>query len=193
MDEQGTGACTAFLNGNRLASGAPEDVAVACRAALAAAPEAEIRVFDDATAQPIDFDLRGSTEEVRARHAAPPRRPGRPKLGVVAREVTLLPRHWEWLAAQRGGASVALRRLVDEARAETASTDRARAAQEAAFRFLQAMAGDRSYFEEVIRALFAGDAARFNERMKGWPEDIVAHARKLAAPALAPEASPAST
>ena len=193
MDEQGTGACTAFLNGNRLASGAPEDVAVACRAALAAAPEAEIRVFDDATAQPIDFDLRGSTEEVRARHAAPPRRPGRPKLGVVAREVTLLPRHWEWLAAQRGGASVALRRLVDEARAETASTDRARAAQEAAFRFLQAMAGDRSCFEEVIRALFAGDAARFNERMKGWPEDIAAYARKLAAPALAPEASPAST
>ncbi|GLK76244.1 hypothetical protein GCM10008171_14980 [Methylopila jiangsuensis] len=192
MDERETGACTAFLNGNRLASGTPEDVSVACRAALAAAPHAEIRVFDDATARPVDFDLRGSTEEVRARHAAPPRRPGRPKLGVVAREVTLLPRHWEWLGAQRGGASVALRRLIDEARAESAAADRTRAAQEAAFRFLQAMAGDRPHFEEAIRALFASDAGRFAAQMAGWPEDITAYARKLASPALTPAAAPAS-
>ena len=77
---------------------------------------------------------------------------------MVAREVTLLPRHWEWLAQQSGGASVALRRLVDQARRGTEDKDRIRRAQEAAYRFMSAMAGNRPNFEDAIRALFAGDS-----------------------------------
>jgi hypothetical protein len=116
-----------------------------------------------------------------AAEAEAPRGPGRPKLGVVAREVTLLPRHWEWLNRQRGGASVALRRLVDEARHADGGADRRRAAQEAAYRFMSAMAGNREHFEEATRALFAGDAARFTHLIATWPKDIRDHTQKLAA------------
>ncbi len=106
--------------------------------------------------------------------------PGRPKLGVIAREVTLLPRHWQWLSAQPGGASVALRRLVDDARRTHAGSDRRRAAQEAAYRFMTALAGDASGFEQATRALFAADAHRFEEHTSGWPEDVREHAQMLA-------------
>jgi uncharacterized protein len=108
---------------------------------------------------------------------------GRPRLGVVAREVTLLPRHWEWLAAQRGGASVTLRRLVDQARQGDTGATR-RSAQESAHRFMTAMAGDAAGFEEALRALYAGDAARFDEFTTSWPADVRQHARALAVPAL---------
>ena len=95
--------------------------------------------------------------------AAAPRGPGRPKLGVVAREITLLPRHWDWLAQQKGGASVAIRKLVDEARRVNEDGDRIRLAQEAAYRFMSAMAGNRPHYEEAIRALFAADSASFRK------------------------------
>src|SRR5262249_23923066 len=113
-----------------------------------------------------------------------PRKPGRPKLGVVAREVTLLPRHWEWLASQPGGASVALRKLVDEARKRRAGEDMRRSSQEAAFRFMSAMAGDEPGFEEANRALFAGSIERFRNSIATWPGDVAAHANKLAAQAF---------
>ena len=108
---------------------------------------------------------------------------GRPKLGVVAREVTLLPRHWQWLNAQPGGASVALRKLVDAARREHAAGDLRRAAQERAYRFLSAMGGDRPGFEEATRALFARDSAAFEARIAAWPDDVREHATMLAADA----------
>lgn len=109
---------------------------------------------------------------------------GRPRLGVVAREVTLLPRHWEWLATQPGGASVALRRLVEEARRASAGRDRQRFAREAAYRFMTAMAGDEPGYEETVRALFAGDSARFHGLVEAWPADVRDHAREMAAAAL---------
>jgi hypothetical protein len=114
--------------------------------------------------------------------AAPPgpRGPGRPRLGVVAREVTLLPRHWEWLARQSGGASVALRKLVDEARRTGEDRDRVRQGQEAAYRFMSAMAGNKANYEDAIRALFAGEAARFENLIAEWPADVRSHASKLA-------------
>lgn len=198
--------CTAFDGARRIASGALVDVALAVKAALAEDPARPVLTFDDATGAVIDLDLRGSATEVvsrlltRAQTAgppapdagdgnAPPRGRGRPRLGVVAREVTLLPRHWEWLAAQRGGASHALRRLVEEARRTDGGRSRSRAAQEAAYRFMAAMAGDLPGFEEASRALFAGDRDRFAEHSATWPADIRAHARKLAweRPAEAPE------
>jgi hypothetical protein len=108
------------------------------------------------------------------------RGPGRPRLGVVAREVTLLPRHWEWLATQPGGASVALRRLVEEARRTSASADRARASRDAAYRVMHALGGDLPDFEEASRALFAGDRDRFRLHTAAWPLDVSAHVDRLA-------------
>ncbi len=109
---------------------------------------------------------------------------GRPRLGVVAREVTLLPRHWQWLSSQPGGASVALRKLVDEARLANIGKDRVRQSQEAAYRFMSAMAGDAPGFEEAARALFAGDEHRFEQCISVWPEDVRDHAKRLAKDAL---------
>ena len=109
-----------------------------------------------------------------------PRGPGRPRLGVVPREVTLLPRHWQWLSGQPGGASVALRRLVDEARRASVGADRVRRSQEVAYRFMSALTGNLPGFEEAIRALFAGDGVAFEARVADWPEDVRTYARMLA-------------
>jgi hypothetical protein len=179
--------CTAFDGHRRLASGPPSDVAVAVKAALEADPARAILVFDDRTGRQVDFDLRGTPEAVAARlRPAPPepRAPGRPKLGVVAREVTLLPRHWEWLAAQPGGASVALRKLVEAARATGGEGDRLRQAQAAADRFMSAMLGNASGYEEASRALYAGHAERFSALTEPWPAEPRDHLRRLAAPAF---------
>src|SRR5262249_9459978 len=134
--------CTAFVKGRRVAEGPLNKVALAVRSHLDRERNAMALIFDDASGWAIDLDLRGSEAEiverlahhpfVKSREAPPsdPRQPGRPKLGVVAREVTLLPRHWEWLNAQPGGASVALRKLVDEARQTKGARDRVRRASE---------------------------------------------------------------
>ena len=111
-------------------------------------------------------------------HAAP-RRAGRPKLGVVGREVTLLPRHWDWLAEQPGGASVAIRRLIDAERKASDFKDLARKAQEVTYRFMHAIAGDFPHFEDASRALFAGDRETFARSTEDWPADVRDHARWL--------------
>jgi len=199
MPEDPMRTFTAFVGVRRLASGRLIDVALAVKARPAEEGD-PILAFDDSTGAVIDLDLRGTEAEITARLAklgnagdAPtgietradpanaPRSRGRPKLGVIAREVTLLPRQWEWLASQPGGASQALRRLVDEARRADGGQTRAKAAREAAYRFLAALAGDLPGFEEVIRALFSGDAESYADRMTAWPPDIRAHALKLAA------------
>jgi hypothetical protein len=158
---------------------------LAAKRALRAGTAGPVLVFDDSTGAVIEFDLRGSETEIAARLAESdqeaPRGRGRPKLGVVAHEVTLLPRHWEWLAAQGGGASVALRRLVDEARrADGGETDKRRA-RDAAYRFLSTTAGDFPGFEEAARALFAGRREEFARRLAPWPRDIGAYAMRLLA------------
>ncbi len=140
-------------------------------------------IFDDQTGRQVDFDLRGTVAEVVAR-AIPPRGPGRPKLGVVPREISLLPRHWEWLEAQPNGASAAIRRLVDEARNREPDRQRARQARDATSRMLTALAGNLPEYEEATRALYAGDGAAFRERIARWPADIRNYALRLAEPAL---------
>lgn len=184
---------TAFEGPRRLITGPLADVALAVKR-VGPAP-APIAIFNDRTGQAVDLDLRGSDAEILARlpqdttserPTEPPtseprgRGRGRPKLGVVAREVTLLPRHWEWLNAQSGGASVALRKLVDEARRASGDKDRIREAREAAYHFLSAAAGDRPHFEEASRALFADDRHRFVTLIADWPADIRDHAVTLA-------------
>jgi hypothetical protein len=176
-----------FEGERRIAAGPKLDVAVAAQARLAEAPEASLLIFDPEGRQ-VDFDLRGGPWDIALRLGegdAAPRGRGRPKLGVTAREVTLLPRHWEWLAAQPGGASVALRKLVEAARRESEGPDRRRAARDAAYRFASVMAGDRSGFEDMSRALFAGDAEGFAARIAEWPADVAEHLRGLAAEAFA--------
>jgi hypothetical protein len=183
------------FDGNRcIASGDLRAVARAAKEALDRRKDASILVFDGRSG-PIEIDFRGSLDDVLARlpaedAASPvPRGPGRPKLGVVAREITLLPRHWEWLAQQSGGASVALRRLVDEARRANKDKDRTRQAQEAAYRFIAAMGENKPHYEEAARALFAADAGRFETWTASWPADVRDHARRLAAAAFEQAAS----
>lgn len=182
--------CTAFEGTKRIATGDLRHVAVAAKQVLDRDESAAVLIFDNATSEVVEVDFRGSAEDVLRRLGedaaqTTPRPPGRPKLGVVAREVTLLPRHWEWLNSQPGGASVALRKLVEQARRENGSKDRARKAQEAAYRFMSAMAGNEAGFEEAIRALFAGNPVRFAAEMQSWPLDIREHATKLAEAAFA--------
>jgi uncharacterized protein len=198
--------CTAFLGPRRIASGPLEEVALEVKAVVDRG-EWPVLVFDDQTSAVVDLDLRGTDEEVRERAArmrgggAPPasvpeanpeapRGPGRPRLGVVAREVTLLPRHWEWLNGQPGGASAALRRLVDQARKTHAGKDRVRRAQEATYRFMSAMAGDEPGFEEATRALFAGRPEVFAALAAAWPADVRDHVMRLSAAAFADPAAP---
>jgi hypothetical protein len=184
---------TAFEGQLRLVSGSLAAVALAVRKANDNNPLAPLLIFDDSNGRTIDLDLRGSDQDVLARlpqaaaertpvdpPASEPRGRGRPKLGVVAREVTLLPRHWEWLGAQPGGASVALRKLVDQARRMNGDRDRSRAARDAAYHFMSAIAGNLPDFEEAIRALFADDQRRFAALIASWPQDIRDHAVKLA-------------
>ncbi len=193
MTTTANAAYVAFAGDRRIGSGSLGDVARAAREALDRRPDTSILVFDAQTSAPVEIDLRGSIDDVLARippaparpadedtAVATPRGPGRPKLGVVAREITLLPRHWDWLAQQKGGASVAIRRLVDEARRVNEDADRIRLGQEAAYRFMSAMAGDRPHYEEAIRALFAAEARRFAELIAEWPADVRDHAAKLA-------------
>ncbi|MBE9607542.1 DUF2239 family protein [Acetobacteraceae bacterium H6797] len=179
--------CTAFAGTRYLARGPLAEVALAVKAA---GTDETVLVFEDETGKVVDLDLRGSDAEIVARLAerdGPARGRGRPKLGVIAREVTLLPRHWDWLGAQPGGASQALRRLVEEAQRADGGRTAARQAQEAAYRFISAMAGDLPGFEEASRALFAGDAAGFAARIQDWPTDLRLHALRLAAPEQAPQ------
>jgi hypothetical protein len=174
--------CTAFEGTQRIASGTPLEIALSVKTATK-----PVLVFDDVTGEMIEMDLRGSNEEVLARLSPPdrpmeeiPRGPGRPKLGVVAREVTLLPRHWAWLNDQPGGASVALRKLVEEASRARAGLDRERRSREAAYRFMSAMAGNMPGFEEAIRGLFAGNIDHFRASTQSWHPDIREYALRLA-------------
>ncbi len=183
--------CTAFEGDRCIASGDLRKVVSATKTVVNRRGGLPVLIFDDATSEVVEIDFRGSLQEVLNRvpvqepvMAEPeegPRGRGRPKLGVTAREVTLLPRHWEWLSSQPGGASVALRKLVEKARTANEGRDRVRRAQEVCYKFMSAMAGDKPGFEEASRALFAGKAEMFEECIKAWPEGVRGHVLKLAA------------
>ncbi|WP_313251402.1 DUF2239 family protein [Stenotrophomonas indicatrix] len=188
------------FDGHRLVvSGTPEAAALALKQLRADNASGPLLVFDNATGRTHDFDTRGSDAQLLVRVAkafpAPveaddgplvddasvvPRGRGRPKLGVIAREVTLLPRHWAWLAEQPGGASVVLRRLVEAASRAGADKDRTRRYTERAYHFLQAIAGDLPGFEDAIRVLFAHDRAGLEAALQSWPADVRSHALCLA-------------
>ncbi len=201
MDERDMQQCSAFAGNCCVASGDLMQVARKVKELIDGGEQASILIFDDHTSRLTEVDFRGTMEDVLKRlekHPArvepatesmdtdqgSPRGPGRPRLGVVSREVTLLPRHWDWLNIQPGGASVALRKLVEEARRVHSDRDKVRHSQEVAYRFMSAMAGNLPGFEEATRALFAGNHERFNELVASWPVDIRDHALKLSAAAF---------
>lgn len=192
---------TAFNGLRRIAAGSLAQVAAQVKECFATAPVEGVLIFDDATAHLVDIDFRGTVQDVvqrlpRAAESEPandaipepevdaPRGPGRPKLGVVAREITLLPRHWDWLNTQTGGASVALRKLVEQARRAAIDKDRVRLAQEASYRFISAAISGQADAEEATRALFAGNRMRFDEAIAAWPADLRDYLKKLTRPAF---------
>lgn len=165
---------TAFIGPILLASGSQNDILAAVKPQFNRDPGAPILVFDDQTGKQVDFDLRETPPAAPARPG-----PGRPKLGVVPREISLLPRHWEWLERQPNGASAAIRRLVDEAAKRNSTEDRTRLAIEATGRFLTAMAGNLAGYEEACRALYARRREQFDDLIRDWPEDIRLYAQRL--------------
>lgn len=191
---------TAFHLSKRIGAGNLLETAQMIKQSFLSMAVEGVLIFNDADGQLTDLDLRGTAKEVQQRlsesdqwqqsvptQAEPeaPRGPGRPKLGVVAREVTLLPRHWEWLNSQTGGASVALRKLVDDARRANSGRDSIRLAQEASYRMMSAALSSEATFEEASRALFAGDSERFTHLIEKWPVDLKTYLHKLASPAFA--------
>jgi hypothetical protein len=188
---------TAFIGPTRIAAGDLAQVAAMVKTHFNDRSVDGVLIFEDTSAHLVDVDFRGTVSDVLKRlassttiHAVPadspepeadaPRGPGRPKLGVVAREVTLLPRHWDWLNTQTGGASVALRKLVEEARRTSIGRDRIRLAQEASYRFMSAALSSEANYEEVSRALFAGNRVQFNALIETWPIDLRNYLKKLA-------------
>lgn len=181
---------TAFSEGRRLVQGDLPQVVATAKAMLEKASLEPVLIFDDRTGAQIDIDLNGPLEvilkflpdfEVHAEQAAKPPapRPGRPRLGVIPREVTLLPRHWEWLGAQPGGASITLRKLVEQACRSSSAEGQSRKAQEACYRFMVAAGGNLPNFENATRSLFAGDREAYQQAIETWPEDLRSYALNL--------------
>ena len=172
---------TAFVGERLVASGSLEELLPKLKVTFDRQRSTLFLVFDDETGEQVDFDLRGTVAEVLARNCPNPAQtgPGRPRLGVISREITLLPRHWEWLGLQPNGASAAIRRLIDEARKREPAQMRRQQALQATERFLFAMAGNLPGYEEATRALFQADSRRFAELISPWPEDVRNYALRL--------------
>ncbi|MGH1469812.1 MAG: DUF2239 family protein [Cellvibrionaceae bacterium] len=200
MDLSSDRPAIAFYQNQRIASGGLQFVANEVKQSLKNEAD-NANILDSTTGETIEIDFRGSLEAVAKQFTAPsqgnnnlaadeskktetaPKR-GRPRLGVVAREITLLPRHWDWLKAQQGGASVALRKLVEQARKENESKDNLKKAQDYLYRFLTTLTAHYPEYEEALRALFAGDAEEFEQQIASWPNDIILHIKKMAVPAF---------
>lgn len=198
MPPLSTTSCIAFDGQKRLASGTVADVARAAKQALDAGIAGPLLILDEHSSRPLEIDFRGSVDDVLARLAPDAatepasRGPGRPKLGVVPREVTLLPRHWDWLAQQPGGASAVLRRLVEQSIRQGGAKERARQAVDSVDRFMRVMAGDAPGYEEASRAFYRGERKNFHALIGHWPADVRTHLQQLAAIAWDEQADAAS-
>src|SRR5689334_2568084 len=173
---------TAFARNRRIAAGNRDSILSEVKQYTDTSDD-RVLIFEDMTGKQVDFDFSGSLDDVleRGRTRAVRMRPGRPKLGVVGREVSLLPRHWEWLEDQPNGISAAIRRLVDEARKREPGAQRARRLRDGIARFMWSMGGDLPNFEEATRALYGETDARLEELIASWPEDVRDHVVRLVA------------
>lgn len=182
---------TAFMGERQIVSGEIKKMLLATKSFIDRNKDAQVLIFDDQTGRQVDFDFRGTPDDVLARISEHPlfktdigseKRqigPGRPKLGVVCREVSLLPRHWDWLEEQPGGISASIRKLVDEARKREPDKEKAHLARNAASRIMTVLAGNLPGYEEASRALFAGEWEKFDNEIRNWPEDIKSYIKKL--------------
>jgi len=188
---------TAFENKSIIAKGSIEEVVLIIKKRIGGSSHTAALIFDDELGRTIDIDFSGTLDDVRQRLLVfVPKEmketlpgPGRPKLGVISREVSLLPQHWEWLALQRGGASLTLRKLVDTAKNNCASNCQPRFYQDAVAQFMSVMAGDLPNYEEALRMLYRKDKINFSSQIKNWPEDIKSQVKKMATPVFAPDKS----
>lgn len=174
----------AFAGHHQIESGTIEQVAAQAKQYIDDGDTERIAIYNDLTGVIIDLDFRGTVDDVVKRLSDHPMLPreetaeetprgrGRPKLGVVPREVTLLPRHWEWLGKQRGGSSAAIRRLVDAERKRGRKSEERKEVIEAVHRFIWDIASNFDNFEEVSRALFAGETIKVTDLISGWPPDV---------------------
>lgn len=193
MDHERT--YTAFAGTQLVASGPLRAMLPITKQHVDSDPPEPVLIFDDRSGRQVDFDFRGTLDEVLERVApapptAPRTGPGRPKLGVVSREVSLLPRHWEWLEHQPSGISAALRRLVEAAIKHEPGKERARRVREAVSNTMTALAGNLPGFEEATRALFAADRERFEASIREWPKDVRDHLQRLAKESFEAEGPP---
>ncbi len=172
---------TAFSGTDLLVRGSLSEVLSRTKSLVDEEPSRPVLIFEDGSGRQVDFDFTGTVKEVvdRARPKLPANGPGRPRLGVVSREISLLPRHWEWLESRPEGCSGALRRLVEEAQKRDPEAEHRAQARDAAHKFLWAIAGNYLHFEEVTRALYAGDHECMFSLMVDWPPDIRQHTRAL--------------
>ncbi|WP_413293169.1 DUF2239 family protein [Bdellovibrio sp. HCB185ZH] len=183
--------CTAFAGTKIVASGDVLQVALKVKKYLKDDGKENVLIFDDVTSAQVELDLRGTVEAVTKRFESmvePEDKkagPGRPKLGVVSKEVTLLPQHWEWLALQPGGASVTLRKLIEEAKKKNFAKDQIRQSQDAVYKFMHAMVGDLPNYEEALRAMYGHDTKKFKKMIGDWPKDIQEHIMKVGRESLA--------
>ncbi len=196
MEKTDRQSYTAFDGQKLIFQGTLEEVVLKVKKRQQAYPNGSLLVFSDATGKQMDFDLRGSEKEILQRletFISPNLKtpsasgPGRPKLGVVAREVSLLPRHWEWLSTQSEGASGTIRRLIDSARTATTPASRLKQYQERTYKFMEAIAGNLPGYEEALRALYSKNKTKFKDHISSWPQDVRTHASELANPVFDPE------
>ena len=188
METQGT--YTAFEGTTRLFRGSFQEVVLKVKERIGRAEHSTVLIFSDDTGKTMDFNFQGSVKEVLRRleiyvskeESRPASGPGRPKLGVISREVSLLPRHWEWLASQQGGASATMRKLIEEARKRSSTRISVKQIQERAYRFMSVVAGDMKGYEEALRALYKADRKSFLLHTQDWPADVRSHAIELAKP-----------
>lgn len=179
---------TAFLQRRQIAHGNLSEILQQIKATPIG--NESVFIFNDQTGKRLDIHPHGDEASALAAYpelaeqqpeeSATVKTRGRPKLGVSAKEVTLLPRHWEWLATQPGGASATLRRLIEQARKASEPADNKRRRHESAYQFMHEVAGDLPEYETCLRALFADDETAFNAAMTDWPQDIRRYAATLA-------------
>ncbi|MBN1412503.1 MAG: DUF2239 family protein [Spirochaetales bacterium] len=166
---------TAFAGHSLIASGDLRTILTLTKKYLDSGQNEPILIFNDETGRQHDFNMQGTLQEVLDRAMDQPQKgPGRPKLGVINKEVSLLPRHWEWLNRQQHRASGTIRRLVEAAQKE-GKGNRAKALLEAAGNFMWAMTGNFKGFEEASRALYARKWEKLEEIISSWPADVKNH------------------
>ncbi len=183
---------TGFLGSRLVASGDILSVAIKIKKSLRLEVKLQVFIFDDLTGDQAEVDFRGDLDQMKTRlqtqvdeQTIKKSGPGRPRLGVISKEITLLPEHWEWLAIQPGGASVTLRKLIEEAKKKNTQRDQIRQAQDRAYKVMMVLAGDRVGYEEALRALYQGNRQAFQSQIESWPSDIREYTLALAREAFA--------